>query len=86
MKQIVTKSCSKEWSLNPLRAANKQLSIPLNKLPLNSSQEDFLNSLQSITSDIDAVQKNVSQIKVLQKRIIQAITTNPKVQYIIYMS
>ena len=38
------------------------------------SQEDFLNILRSITSNIDSVQKNVSRIETLQKKILHAVS------------
>ena len=41
---------------------------------MSTSQEDFLNCLQSITSDIDTVQKNVSRIGTLQTKILQCVS------------
>jgi len=60
---------TEEEEMKPLKKQDKKMS---------TSQEDFLNSLQSITSDIDTVQKNVSRIETLQTRILQAVSQNQK--------
>ena len=53
---------------------------PLNKQDkkMSTSQEDFLNNLHAITSDIDNVHKNVKKIQTLQTRILQSVTADPK--------
>merc|ERR1711997_903527 len=56
---------TEEEEMKPLKKQDKKMS---------TSQEDFLNSLQSITSDIDTVQKNVSKIETLQTRILHAVS------------
>lgn len=56
---------TEEEEMKPLKKQDKKMS---------TSQEDFLNSLQSITSDIDTVQKNVSRIETLQTRILHAVS------------
>jgi len=56
---------SAEEELKPLKKQDKKMS---------TSQEDFLNCLQSITSDIDTVQKNVSIIGTLQTKILQCVS------------
>jgi len=60
---------SAEEELKPLNKQDKKMS---------TSQEDFLNNLQAITSDIDSVHKNVKKIQTLQTRILQSVTADPK--------
>jgi len=56
---------TEEEEMKPLKKQDKKMS---------TSQEDFLNNLQSITSDIDTVQKNVLKIETLQTRILHAVS------------
>ena len=51
---------------------------PLKKQDKNPSQEDFLNILQTITSDIDKIKEKGERIEKLQKKILHAVTPNPK--------
>jgi len=60
---------SAEEELKPLNKQDKKMS---------TSQEDFLNNLHAITSDIDNVHKNVKKIQTLQTRILQSVTADPK--------
>ena len=58
-----------EEELKPLKKQDKAMS---------TSQEDFLNILQTITSDIDKIKEKGERIEKLQKKILHAVTPNPK--------
>lgn len=62
--------------------SNEEEMVPLKKQDkaMSHSQENFFDMLQEVTSNIDQVQSNVTEVDKLQKKILNAVHTDPNDQ------